>query len=427
MHMSRRCSWASRRAACARGIPGLWLLGCCALAWCPRWGLAGQVSQSEPSPESPRIVWRETTDREAPRVFEVVGLGGPVLEALGRASLSSAEWTRLFAVYAGVSSAEAPSDTPAMLGRHLIVGDRLRFQPRFAVDVGVPYVAILSLRYLPARVVSSLPDTITRLQGTDSIAAEFALSPDRQQVGTRLTQIYPSGDVLPENLLKIYLHFSAPMSRGESYRHIRLVHESGRLVDLPFLELDEELWDRRQQRLTLLLDPGRIKVGLTPREESGPILEPGHRYTLYIDSDWQDARGRPLVSSVEKNFRVTARDERSPDPRQWRVNPPATGSREPLSVTFGESLDHALVSRLLEIRDHADRPIRGMGRVTDMERGWQFTPALPWKPGRYSLKADPVLEDLAGNSIGRPFEVDLQAVETRPGPVSVLAIPFVIH
>ncbi|MCH8215153.1 MAG: hypothetical protein IH892_00135 [Planctomycetes bacterium] len=354
-------------------------------------------------------------------------MGGPVLEALGRASLSSAEWTRLFAVYAGVSPAEAPSDTPAMLGRHLIVGDRLRFQPRFAVDVGVPYMAILALRYLPARVVSSLPDTFARLQGTDSIAAEFALSPDRQQVGTRLTQIYPSGDVLPENLLKIYLHFSAPMSRGESYRHIRLVHESGRLVDLPFLELDEELWDRRQQRLTLLLDPGRIKVGLTPREEVGAILEPGQRYTLHVDGAWLDAQGHSLVRSVEKAFRVTARDARSPDPRHWRLSPPPAGGREPLSVTFAESLDHALLSRLLTIRDGADRLVPGEGRVTDLERGWQFTPAQPWRPGHYSLEADPVLEDLAGNSIGRPFEVDLKAVETRPGPVSASAIPFVIH
>ncbi|MCH7864908.1 MAG: hypothetical protein IIC56_06820, partial [Proteobacteria bacterium] len=104
-----------------------------------------------------------------------------------------------------------------------------------------------------------------------------------------MTQVYPSADVLPENLLKFYLHFSAPMSRGDSYQHIRLVRQNGSVVDLPFLELDQELWDRRQTRLTLLFDPGRIKRGLKPHEEVGPALKPGRRYTLEIDAHWLNA------------------------------------------------------------------------------------------------------------------------------------------
>ena len=38
---------------------------------------------------------------------------------------------------------------------------------------------------------------------------------------------------------------------------------------------------------------------------------------------------------------------------------------------------------------------------------WSFVPEKPWAAGRYSLVIDTTLEDLAGNSIGRPFEVDL--------------------
>ena len=38
------------------------------------------------------------------------------------------------------------------------------------------------------------------------------------------------------------------------------------------------------------------------------------------------------------------------------------------------------------------------------ETTWQWTPDAPWEKGGYALVADPVLEDLAGNSIGWPFE-----------------------
>ena len=39
------------------------------------------------------------------------------------------------------------------------------------------------------------------------------------------------------------------MRRGEAYRHLQLVSASGRPVELPFLEIEEELWDRDGRRL----------------------------------------------------------------------------------------------------------------------------------------------------------------------------------
>jgi len=41
------------------------------------------------------------------------------------------------------------------------------------------------------------------------------------------------------------------------------------------------------------------------------------------------------------------------------------------------------------------------------ETQWRFTPELPWQTGGYHLVAQTTLEDLAGNSIGQPFEVDV--------------------
>jgi hypothetical protein len=53
--------------------------------------------------------------------------------------------------------------------------------------------------------------------------------------------------------------------------------------------------------------------------------------------------------------------------------------------------------------------------VTDGETRWLFTPRQPWAAGAYRLVTDTRLEDLAGNTIGRPFEVD----ETHPNTAEI--------
>ena len=127
-----------------------------------------------------------------------------------------------------------------------------------------------------------------------------------ERATTSVTQIYPSADVLPENTLKFYVHFSAPMSRGHSYDHIRLLDEANRPVELPFLELAEELWSPDMLRLTLLMDPGRIKREVKPIEDLGPALIAGHRYSLLIARTLRDAHGQPLRQAFVKHFTVAA-------------------------------------------------------------------------------------------------------------------------
>jgi hypothetical protein len=114
---------------------------------------------------------------------------------------------------------------------------------------------------------------------------------------TVVTHVYPTADLVPENLLKFYVHFSAPMSRGHIYDYLRLLKEDGKQVELPFLEIDEELWDDTMTRLTIFIDPGRIKRGVLPLEDVGPALEAGKRYTLVIDRAWNDGAGKPLKES----------------------------------------------------------------------------------------------------------------------------------
>ena len=54
---------------------------------------------------------------------------------------------------------------------------------------------------------------------------------------TIVSDVYPTGDV-PENLLKLYLHFSAPMRRTGVYEHIHLTDKHGERIEAPFVEVD---------------------------------------------------------------------------------------------------------------------------------------------------------------------------------------------
>jgi len=239
---------------------------------------------------------------------------------------------------------------------------------------------------------------------------------------TVVERIYPSGNALPANQLKLYIEFSAPMARGDAYRHIRLIDDRGRKVEHAFLELDEELWDAEQRRFTLLFDPGRVKRDLAPNVEDGAPLESGRRYRLVISAAWPDAQLRPLDADVTKEFTVAAPDRLSPDPSNWTLSAPKAHSTDPLTVEFHEALDYRLLQRTLHVLDGAGKKISGSVRIDNHETRWRFTPTQRWRAGEYRLSIDSSLEDLAGNRIGRLFEVDTRASPdeaNRPVPPSV--------
>ena len=286
---------------------------------------------------------------------------------------------------------------PPLLGETRREGDALSFEPRFAFLPGMRYRAV----YRDPKQTAPLVEFL-----------EVPAGPVRPP--TVVERIDPSPDVLPENLLKLYLHFSAPMSRGEAYRRIRLLDERGTTLELPFLEIDQELWDPEAKRLTLLFDPGRVKRELVPHQEVGPPLRAGGAYTLVVDREWPDALGNRLSRGARKSFRVGPPDHTPPRATDWRLGLPTAGSRAPLVVTFPEPLDRALLERVLEIQDGSGDPVSGAVAVDAGETRWTLTPREPWKAGPYTLRAATILEDLAGNSLGRPFEVDVfERVEDR--------------
>ena len=373
---------------------------------------------SGPAPEpvsgAPRI--RLTASPSGQRTIDVAGLAGADLAHLERAALSRDAWQGILRVHvAQVDSASA--ELPPVLGDYAVHAGALRFTPRFPFDAGQRYEVVFDPSSLPSARGGSAPDPARTLRTMVEVPA-----PDREP-STRVVAVYPTGPEVPENHLRLYIVFSAPMGLGRGNAHVRLLDERGEPVADAFLPLDVDLWNADRTRYTVLYDPGRVKRGIRPNAELGRPLSEYRRYTLVIDTDWRDAAGQPLVAPFRREFRVGPPRERALDPLAWRLDLPAGGTRDPLAVHFPVSLDYGLLQSALRVTTAGGRPLAGEIRVEQGETRWTFTPHVSWRPGEYRLVASATLEDVAGNRIGRPFEVDAaeaQGSERARGAV----VPF---
>ncbi len=343
--------------------------------------------------------------RQAPAAEPAIRLEGGVFKLEGLPSpAGDGQWRERFLVYV-----DQPG-VPPLLGSWRVENGSVVFQPRYPLQAGVRYRA----EFRPPA-------------GGAPLIRVFDLPPETVAPSTRVAHVFPSTDLLPENQLKLYLHFSAPMSRGEVWRRLRLLDEAGAVVQSPFLELEEELWDREAKRLTVLFDPGRIKRGLVPHNDVGPSIQEGRRYTLLIDSNWLDANGRPLVAEHRKTFRVGASDREPPTLGSWKLSTPSAGAVSPLVAEFPEPMEHALLHRLIRVLDARGHELDGEIGVDRQETRWRFTPARPWEAGGYQLLVGTILEDLAGNKIDRPFDVDVfERVQDRIRP-ETKSLPFTVR
>jgi hypothetical protein len=61
----------------------------------------------------------------------------------------------------------------------------------------------------------------------------------------------------------------------------------------------------------------------------------------------------------------------------------------------------------------------GAVQVAADAKAWSFTPVGAWQPSPHTIHIDPLLEDLAGNNLQHPFEVDRDQ-PLKPAPVPTL-------
>jgi len=381
---------------------------------------AGQTAPSTPS-----LAWQTRLVDRTRAIVAVSGADPTALRALRMPEMTRDRWTSFLSARVVSERKPGSDDNPPLLGSCRVEGDIIEFEPRFPLEPGIRYRA----EFDPAR-LHTLCQALAHIDreakpiSTIRLVAEFSPPKKPAQSTTEVVEVYPTSTTLPENLLRFYIHFSAPMSRGEAYRRIRLLDARGMPVDSPFLELDQELWSSDGKRFTLLFDPGRIKRGLKPREEAGPILEAGKSYSLVIDRDWPDAMGSPLKAEFRRSFQAGLPDVGSPDPKTWKVSSPRVQTQDPLEIRFPEPLDRALLDRLIAVQASKGEDVPGSVSVAGGETTWRFTPQNPWRAGNYLLVIGTELEDVAGNSVGRPFEVDLTGPISQRITTETTALPF---
>jgi hypothetical protein len=260
-------------------------------------------------------------------------------------------------------------------------------------------------------------------EGGFTLLGELRAEIARQPPVAKVSELYPTAGTVPLNHLRFYLHFSHAMSEGQAARSIRL-REAGNGEELSdaILPMPPELWDHEHRRLTVLLDPGRIKRGLAPHNEAGYPLGEGRPFVFEVDPDFRDAEGRPMQAAFTRVFRVGPAIRERIDPSSWQISAPPAGSSDPLRVELGRILDRALGERCGWVQDTSGRMLDARVQLVAGETVLEATPTRPWQSGSYFLGIDPVLEDCAGNSVGRSFDRELanESTEPHPGAVSLL-------
>jgi hypothetical protein len=336
-----------------------------------------------------------------PAFIRVTGLSDNELGRIRQITFDEHAWQALLRV--GVAAV----DGPAITGRYIVAREGLQFHPRFPFDPGRAYV----VRFDPARL--PYPRDLEPIEQTVALPAAAASAP------TSVAAISPSGGVWPENLLRFYIHFSAPMSRTSALGFVRLEDDTGQVVEEAFLPLDVDLWNDTRTRYTVFFDPGRVKRGILPNVEAGRALEAGRRYTIVVDPGWRDANGQPLASAFRYAFSAAPAVERAIAINDWRIAAPAANGRTALTVSFPWALDTALLQRALGVARSDGTMIPGEVTIGEGEQEWRFVPGTPWTAGAHQLVVLSLLEDPAGNRVGRAFEVEMLSAPREAAPERV--------
>jgi hypothetical protein len=274
---------------------------------------------------------------------------------------------------------------PAMAGRLVADGGDACFVPRFAFLEGTAYAVTV---------------------GGD-VAAVLVRPRSARAATTEVVAIQPTAASVPRNLLRLYVWFSAPMAEGQAAQRIRLVDDAGTEMAGALLPNRHELWDPDRRRLTVLLDPARIKRGLVAHEELGYPLRTGAAFRVVVDAGYEDAAGAVLRAGAERRYEVGGDERRRVDPARWTIAVPGAATDEGVEVGFDRPLDHGLLARCLRVAGADGRSVPGEAEIGPEGRSWRLRPDDPWSAREHRIVVDPVLEDLAGNSVSRVFDRDL--------------------
>ena len=306
-------------------------------------------------------------------------------------------------------------DLPDISGEHEIVGGTVRFTPDFLFEPGVRYRAMLDLRALGQ---PGLAEVLTY---------EFSFPKEAPVTEPEVSQVFPSSEVLPENLLRFHVRFSRPMQRDRAEANIAVLVADGSPAQDVLYRAPIELWDTSMTCLTILLDPGRLKRGVGPNRMLGPPLKVGERYIIVIGQGMIDVHGRPLQRRFTKAFTASEAVRAPVAIADWKIVPPTADSRAPLELTFPTPLDWAGLWQGIIVASEGGERISGRVSVDQDETRWRFTPNTAWRAGFYSIRISPGLEDACGNTPYGAFDGPFRSAEQVALETAVRSIPFEVR
>lgn len=219
-----------------------------------------------------------------------------------------------------------------------------------------------------------------------------------------VVQIYPTTKHIPVNLLRFYIEFDQPMREGDFLKHISLTNESGEDITDVFFDNQYELWNQDFTKLTILIDPGRVKTGLVAHAKMGRAFEVGKEYTLTVDKNWKMISGRILGESFSKKFVGVPEIMEGIDYKEWDIQSPGTMDESPLRIFFGKPLDHITTQDFIVVIDSNDKLVEGIKQLKEKESELWFYPASTWKTDNYRLVINSRIEDIVGNNLNGAFD-----------------------
>lgn len=208
-------------------------------------------------------------------------------------------------------------------------------------------------------------------------------------------EIHPAGAEVPENLLRIELRFDRPQRLPFDGRRLALLDARGEEIPRALLDLTLPSADGR--RLTVLLDPGRVKRDVGPNVDAGRALVVGETVSLRVLDE------RPGRAPVIKTWHVTTAVSGPLAVEAWRWTPPRAGSRDALVVDLRTPIS-STGEALIAVLDGNGRRVAGRTSLGPDDAQWRFIPDKPWRREAYQVVAHPDLEDPAGNRRCAAFE-----------------------
>ncbi len=371
--------------------------------------MSGEDVQDQPSVSAskPILYVEHTPDGTALCVWA----HGPRLGLAASQSGRLGSLLRVRVVDADVCDGE---ELPEVSGDYRFQTDEICFVPHFPFRAGIEYRAILDVAGLS-------------LAGPASLVTEtFYVLRDAPCVDPRVIEVFPTSNVLPENLLRFCVKFSNAMQRGHVAGNVAVLDEHGNPTDDVLYRPPAELWSRDMTCLTILLDPGRLKRSVGPNRMLGPPLQAGQRYTLRIGSGMIDGHGQPLPKDFSKTFLVAAAQRERISVGSWTVRPPSGESREAIAVAFPQPLDWMQLWSGILVVSETHSPIAGRIEIDSGGIQWRFIPEAPWRTGMYRLLVASALEDICGNTPDGPFDGPIRQAEVLSRENSMYAVDFFV-